>query len=254
MFSAQVFSALLAVAAPLLVSAEVVPSAPGPGDVFKVGETCSTVWTGDSVSTTNWKDMSIELMTGSNLAMVHLTTIKSGLDGTVDGKFEFDCPEVTPFSAIYFYQFSSTHVSNVTWTTRFTIASASGETVPPPNATQPGADGTSENIPWGIGALADPSKAVAAPLRGTASDAVANNDSSSSSSSSSAPAAGSANTGAAQTSQPSSKTSSSTPAASQTNNASNATTSNQPSGAVSVSSNVALLMSGMAVVLTIFMC
>ena len=68
--------------------------------------------------------------------------------------------QVTPNSAIYFYQFSTpADPAAVTWTTRFTIAGADGSTVPPENDLEP--DG--QPIPWGVGALVDPSTAVAAP-------------------------------------------------------------------------------------------
>jgi len=171
MFAARTFAALLAIAAPLLTRADVTPSEPGPGDVFKAGQTCQTTWLADTDSPNVWKDMSIELMTGTNLQMVHLTTIASGQDGTVGGKFEFPCPEVNPYSAIYFYQFSSLHTTVKTWTTRFTIASPDGQSVDPPNATQPASNGTIENIPWGVGALVDTSKATPPPPAGTSAPA-----------------------------------------------------------------------------------
>lgn len=68
--------------------------------------------------------------------------------------------QVTPNSAIYFYQFSTPAApTNLTWTTRFTIAAADGSTTPPENQNEP--DG--QNIPWGTGALVDPSTAVPPP-------------------------------------------------------------------------------------------
>lgn len=72
--------------------------------------------------------------------------------------------QVTPNSDIYFYQFTDPSTTNITWTTRFTIADASGNSVDPENATQPGG----QAIPWGTGALVDPSKATPPPVRGTA--------------------------------------------------------------------------------------
>ncbi|EIW58390.1 uncharacterized protein TRAVEDRAFT_47544 [Trametes versicolor FP-101664 SS1] len=136
----------------------VIPTAPGPGDVFKQGGDCTLSWTPDPSGT--WKQTDVELMTGDNFNMVFITTITS-FDGTDASKttFSYPCPEVTPNSAIYFYQFSSPAVPDRQWTTRFTIADASGATTPPTNATQPGGAA----IPWGTGALADPSKVVAAP-------------------------------------------------------------------------------------------
>ncbi|KAF9465561.1 hypothetical protein BDZ94DRAFT_1288716 [Collybia nuda] len=160
MFRKLTLTALLASASFLAVRADVVPSVPGPGVVYNSGATCRIEWDGDKDSNTVWKNMSIQLMTGSNFEMVHLTTVASGQDGTASGFFEHPCPAVTPFSAIYFYQFTSPLATEKTWTTRFTIASPTGATVPPANPTQPG---TNAAIPWGVGALADPSTAVPPP-------------------------------------------------------------------------------------------
>ena len=55
-----------------LVRADVVPTAPGPGDVFTEGGKCTFTWTPDTTGT--WKEMNVELMTGSNTGMVHLTS------------------------------------------------------------------------------------------------------------------------------------------------------------------------------------
>jgi hypothetical protein len=189
MFHLFALTALLS--APLFVLADPTPLTPGPGDVFKVGGNCSTTWTGDSTANSPWKVMNIELMSGSNLQMVHITTLTpNSVDGTVSGVLNFVCPQVTPNSAIYFYQYSSPNSTDKTWTTRFTIADANGNTVPPANSQQPNGD----NIPWGVGALVNPADAVAAPVGGGgAGDATAsastNATSSSSSSSISVPSA-----------------------------------------------------------------
>lgn len=150
-------------AASAVVRAEVTPSEPGPGSSYTAGETCTVSWDGDRDSDTIWKDMSIQLMTGDNFNMIHLTTIASDLDGTISGRFNYPCPEVTPYSAIYFYQFTSPHTDVKTWATRFTITSPEGETVPPENENQPG---TNDPIPWGVGALVDPSTATPPPVIG----------------------------------------------------------------------------------------
>ncbi|KAH6915677.1 hypothetical protein BKA70DRAFT_1253458 [Coprinopsis sp. MPI-PUGE-AT-0042] len=150
-------------AASALVRAEVTPSEPGPGSSYTAGETCTVSWDGDRDSDTIWKDMSIQLMTGDNFNMVHLSTIASDLDGTISGRFNYPCPEVIPYSTIYFYQFTSPHTDVKTWATRFTITSPEGESVPPENDTQPG---TNAPIPWGVGALADPSIANPPPVIG----------------------------------------------------------------------------------------
>ncbi|TBU33998.1 hypothetical protein BD309DRAFT_969427 [Dichomitus squalens] len=158
MFAYAALAALIANAA--FARAEVVPTAPGPGDVFKQGGQCTFTWTPDTTGV--WKQMNVELMSGDNWQMSHITTVATNIDGTDATKatFSYNCPEVTPNSAIYFYQFSTPSApSNLTWTTRFTIAGADGSTTAPTNQTQP--DG--QSIPWGVGALVDPSTAVAAP-------------------------------------------------------------------------------------------
>ncbi|KAG7094460.1 hypothetical protein E1B28_008056 [Marasmius oreades] len=130
------------------ISAVVIPTAPGPGAVFNQGSKCSTSWVGDTEG--KWNDMTIELMTGDNFRMIHLSTVGSGLDGNKDGTLDFTCPEVSPYSAIYFLQYSSSSSPGVLqWATRFTIADSNGNSVPPPETTQP--DGA--NIPWGVGSL-----------------------------------------------------------------------------------------------------
>jgi hypothetical protein len=58
----------------LLARADVTPSVPGPGIVYTVGGVCHIEWEGDKDSNTVWKDMSIELMSGSNFDMIHLTS------------------------------------------------------------------------------------------------------------------------------------------------------------------------------------
>ena len=74
MFSKTSVFTTLALAAPLFVRAVVTPSEPGPGSVYAAGETCRVVWAGDTESDTLWADMSIQLMTGSNFEMVHVTS------------------------------------------------------------------------------------------------------------------------------------------------------------------------------------
>ncbi|PAV19750.1 ser-thr-rich glycosyl-phosphatidyl-inositol-anchored membrane family [Pyrrhoderma noxium] len=126
---------------------------PAPGTVFKQGETCTIQWAVDTTGT--WTETNIELMTGSNLAMVHLTTVAT-VDGTKESSYSWTCPEVTPNSAIYFYQFSSpAEPTNLTWTGRWTISASDGSTTDPTE--------TTDGIQWGTGALVDASSAVAAP-------------------------------------------------------------------------------------------
>jgi len=161
MFSTNAFIALLAFVPYILVRADVIPVTPAPGAVYDEGSPCPIAWNGDTNSTTLWKNMAIQLMTGDNLNMVFITTVATGQDGTISGTFSYPCPQVTPNSAIYFYQFLAPLALNETWigTGRFAIASSTGATTPPTNATQP--DGSP--IPWGTGALVNPSDSVPPP-------------------------------------------------------------------------------------------
>jgi hypothetical protein len=104
--------------------------------------------------------MYIELNTGDNFNMKHLTTVTmvDGTDASVT-TYSWTCPDVTPNSNIYFYQFSSPVSTQPSWTGRFTIASTSGATTPPTNATQPGGAA----LPWGTGEYVDPTQATPPP-------------------------------------------------------------------------------------------
>jgi len=161
MFSTSTFVAFFVSAAPFLVRAIVMPTIPAPGAVYNVNSPCPIAWDGDVNSTTDWKNMDIALMSGNNYEMEFITTVATSLDGTVSGTFSYPCPNVTPNSAIYFYQFVAPAVINGSWvgTGRFTIASTTGATTPPANATQPNGD----DIPWGLGALVDPTTADGPP-------------------------------------------------------------------------------------------
>ncbi|KIP04556.1 hypothetical protein PHLGIDRAFT_55565, partial [Phlebiopsis gigantea 11061_1 CR5-6] len=130
--------------------ADLIPTAPGPGETFDAGSACTIEWDADQSGT--WTNVTIDLMTGSNTNMTRVTTVARGLDGTdaALSPYAWPCPAVDPYAAVYFYQFTNGgETAGAQWTTRFTIASPEGETVPPPNATQPGG----EAIPWGTGAL-----------------------------------------------------------------------------------------------------
>ena len=75
MVAFQMLAALLALTSPMsMVLADVTPSEPGPGSVFKAGSTCLVTWLGDTASSTIWKNMAIELMSGDNFNMVHVTS------------------------------------------------------------------------------------------------------------------------------------------------------------------------------------
>ncbi|KAI0765994.1 hypothetical protein BC629DRAFT_1266598, partial [Irpex lacteus] len=142
-----------------LARADPTPSAPGPGDVFNQGADCKIEWSPDTTGT--WTQMSIELMTGANLDMKHLTSAGNNPRRNKNTSYTWPCPAVTPNSAIYFYQFTSPAPNTTTlWTTRFGIASTDGHLDPPTEQTQPGSN---QAIPWGNGALVDPSSATPPP-------------------------------------------------------------------------------------------
>jgi hypothetical protein len=213
----------------LIVRGEVFPDKPA-GDVYTTGKDCLIHWTGDTNSTTNWKDMAIELMTGDNFNMVHLTTVATGQDGTVDGSFTHTCPGVAPNAPIYFYQFTSPNIqpSETQWTTRFTIADENGHTDPAPNATQP--DGKA--IPWGIGKLLDPSTATPPP---DFANPGGDNSTTTSGSSDNTTVGSTTPTGASTTpTQTLTNTKLTTTKSSNTNTAAPTTTSKSPSGAIAL--------------------
>ncbi|GAA5955302.1 hypothetical protein JCM8115_001909 [Rhodotorula mucilaginosa] len=136
-------AALLVLSAAQAAYADVVPTAPGPGEVFRVGQKCNIQWDLDTTGT--WTSFEIQLMTGSNLNMVPLQVVGSDLDGTTGpGTIDFTCPQVTPNADIYFYQFTQAGAPT-SWTTRFTIAGADGSVTEPTE--------TTAGIAWGTGKL-----------------------------------------------------------------------------------------------------
>ena len=63
-------------------------------------------------------------MSGSNSNMTLVTNVAADLDGTDPSlsPYTWTCPDVDPYSAIYFYQFNAAaDKSNPAWTTRFTV-------------------------------------------------------------------------------------------------------------------------------------
>jgi len=148
----------LAALASCVVRAQTTPTGPAPGQIFKEGGPCLIQWIADTTGT--WKVAYIELMTGDNFNMVHLTTVGQ-IDGTstTNTSLTWTCPKVTLHSAVYFYQFTSAGTASPEWTGRFAIVGADGTEVPPPNSTQP----NGAAIPWGTGSLSDPSLATPAP-------------------------------------------------------------------------------------------
>ena len=73
MLSSLFFATVLAAIA---VRADPTPTEPSPGAVFKEGGTCHIAWDVDTTDTSgDWKNMSIELMSGDNYNMVHITSM-----------------------------------------------------------------------------------------------------------------------------------------------------------------------------------
>jgi len=130
----------------LLVRADPNPIVPGPGDSYKEGGNCLIQW--DSDPTGQWTDMLIELKTGDNYNMVSLLAVTT-IDATKQTQYTYPCPNVSPNSAIYFYEFSSNSSTQKYWTTRFTITDPNGNSTPPSETTQPNGD----KIAWGTGTL-----------------------------------------------------------------------------------------------------
>ncbi|CAO1633813.1 unnamed protein product [Sympodiomycopsis kandeliae] len=187
-------------------SSAVSPTAPGPGDKFQAGGDCTTEW--DAGSDPAWKEFDIDLMTGSNTQMTKLGTIATGLDGsdTTKTSITYKCPEVSPYSAIYFYQYTPKGSSSgdPAWTTRFTITDASGNSTPEPQKVQP--DG--KKIPWGTGKLLSSASSGSAMAGDSANSTSASSSGSSASTSSASSTSDSAS--------PSSTSSSDSSASSQT--------------------------------------
>lgn len=143
---------------PSFACATIKPVSPGPGDVFRSGSPCLISWDTDrSDSAQSWRNATIHLMSGSNLNMSMITTVAEHLDGTNTTSYSWLCPDVAPNADIYFYQFSNNGVpTGSTWTSRFTIASYSGNTTLPENSKQPGG----APIPWGVGNLVPPNSTI----------------------------------------------------------------------------------------------
>ncbi|GAA6041555.1 hypothetical protein JCM8097_004262 [Rhodosporidiobolus ruineniae] len=194
----QVLVALAA--ASLAQAAELVPLTPVAGQ--KVGGTCKINWNLDTTGT--WTNFSITLKTGPNLNMVALETVQTGIDGTTGtGELDWTCPDVTPNSDIYFYEFAQ-EGADVQWTTRFAIAATDGTTTEPTNET--------DGVQWGTGQL------VGASFSGSSSAA-----SGSSRSASAAAGASSSSTLAASSASSSAAASSSSSAAVSTADSSSST-------------------------------
>ena len=68
----------------------------------------------------------LDLMSGSNSNMTLVANVAEDLDGTDSSlsPYTWTCPDVDPYSTIYFYQFTpaaTVDKSDTAWTTRFTV-------------------------------------------------------------------------------------------------------------------------------------
>jgi len=83
MFSISIFTLVTILLSVFFSRAQVNPSEPSPGSVYPEGGSCPIVWGGDPKSVDTWKNMDIELMTGDNFDMIHVTSeLYSLLDET----------------------------------------------------------------------------------------------------------------------------------------------------------------------------
>ncbi|KZT12464.1 uncharacterized protein LAESUDRAFT_639480, partial [Laetiporus sulphureus 93-53] len=133
-----------------LVFGDLTPTAPGPGERFIAGSNCTIEWDADTSGT--WTNVTIALMSGANDNMTFVAPVASSLDGTNASlsPYLWTCPQVDPYSSIYFYQFTNGNdITDSKWTTRFTIASPSNSSVPPQYPQQSNGD----PIPWGVGVM-----------------------------------------------------------------------------------------------------
>jgi len=74
MFSTSIFTLVTALASAFLARAQVSPSEPSPGKIYPEGGSCPIAWDGDPKPVDTWKNMDIELMTGDNFEMIHITS------------------------------------------------------------------------------------------------------------------------------------------------------------------------------------
>jgi len=122
-------------------------------------------------------------MTGDNSPMVHMRTLTSTpVDAAATTSYSWTCADVTPYSTIYFYQFTSAKdLANVTWTGRFALTGADGTIVAPEHTSVENGN----TVNWGTGAFVDASLYNAQPTYATALGQIIGGASNSSSSSSS---------------------------------------------------------------------
>ncbi|KAI9489445.1 hypothetical protein BDB00DRAFT_842944 [Zychaea mexicana] len=135
------------------IAATMAPNYPGPGTIWTAGKQYTLTWADDGSSPSmneTWTNFKIDFMTGDNTNMVLLENVASGLDASTASSYTWTAPQVDPYSAVYFFQYTN-DAGAAAWTTRFAIVAQDGDTpTAEPQQTQPGG----EAIPWGTGKLA----------------------------------------------------------------------------------------------------
>jgi hypothetical protein len=84
--------------------AGVAPSEPSPEFVVKIGGDINSMWVLNENTDQQWTNMTIELMTGSNFNMVHLSYVGQGINAVNSTVHNFRAPMVHPTGQIYFLQ------------------------------------------------------------------------------------------------------------------------------------------------------
>ncbi|KAG1148806.1 hypothetical protein G6F37_000953 [Rhizopus arrhizus] len=131
--------------------ANMAPSYPEPGTVWRSGEQYKIVWYDDKnlpSTSSEWRKFKIDFMTGENNRQKFLKNVAFGLDATKSNSLSWIAPEVEPHAPIYFFMFTN-EKGDRTWTTRFSIVGSDGKLDAAEHDTQP--DGT--KVPWGVGKI-----------------------------------------------------------------------------------------------------
>ncbi|CAO3678631.1 hypothetical protein G6F70_007195 [Rhizopus microsporus] len=141
------------------IHADMAPSYPEPGTVWKAGHQYEIVWEDDHHGSMNaWKKFRIDFMTGDNDHQRFLMNVARNLDATKTTSFNWTAPTVSPAAPIYFFMFTNDKGENA-WTTRFGITGEDGKLAKPQYTTQP--DGS--KIPWGVGKIVRTDNAASVP-------------------------------------------------------------------------------------------
>ncbi|KAG0303891.1 hypothetical protein BGZ98_006175 [Dissophora globulifera] len=159
MKSLTALCAVLASAAALAALAE--------GFIYPTNPIGSTVWEPNTTMTISWAEdkheplladepiFDIFLMTGADDRQIKLASIAPNVKGGSMNSVKYRVPYVSPPGQIYFLMFQTKDQKATAWTTRFSIADASGN----PGNLHPTIPAGSKINPGGIGAvIAAPSK------------------------------------------------------------------------------------------------